>query len=47
MGGDGGEDGGQAGGRAIEDGADVLVHAKSWRRYGSTSATVVIPSTSS
>jgi hypothetical protein len=46
MGGDGGEDGGRAaehggrvGGRVAEDGGDSLVHAKSWRCYGSTSAT--------
>jgi hypothetical protein len=32
------------GGRSVEDGADVSVHAKSWREYGSTSATWAVPS---
>ena len=31
------------GGRAVEDGADVSVDAKSWREDGSTSATGAIP----
>ena len=49
MGADAGEDGeggGQAGGRAAEDGRDSLVHEKSWRHYGCSSATLAIRSTS-
>ena len=49
MGADAGEDGeggGRVGGRAVEDGRDSLVHAKSWRRYGCSSATFAIRSTS-
>ena len=56
MGGDAGDDvgrsaedggyGGRARGQAVEDGGDSLVHAKSWRRYGCSSATFIIRSTS-
>ena len=48
MGADAGEDGeggGRAGGRAAEDGEHSLVHAKSWRRYGCSSATFAMRST--
>ena len=49
MGADTGEDGeggDRAGGRAAKDGGDSLVHAKSWRCYGCSSATFAIRSTS-
>ena len=45
TGADAGEDG-EGGGRAAEDGGDSSVHAKSWRRYGCSSATFAIRSTS-
>ena len=49
MGADAGEDGeggGRAVGRAAEDDGDSSVHTKSWRRYGCSSATFAIRSTS-
>ena len=41
-----GEGGGRAGGQAAKDGGDSLIHAKSWHRYGCSSATFTIRSTS-
>jgi hypothetical protein len=45
--GDGGDDEGGVGGLlggSVEDGTDVLVHAKPWRRTRSSSTTSVVPS---